>query len=78
MGSLLRPYDKYAATLLCYTGTRELAMKDIGKVSFGDKLEYLAKDMGASYFDIADITSARPSITEQGGGFRELFLMASF
>lgn len=78
MGSLLRPYDKYTAALLCYIGTRELAMKDIGKVRLRRKLESLAKDMGASYFGIGDLTSARQSITEQGGGFLAQFPRAVY
>jgi len=44
-------------------------MKDTGEVSLRGKLESLAKDMGVSYFGIADLTSARQDITEQGGEF---------
>jgi epoxyqueuosine reductase len=42
-------------------------MKDIGTVTLRAQLESLAKDMGATYFGIADLTSARQCITEQGG-----------
>jgi len=48
-------------------------MRDIGKVTLRDKLESLAKDMGATYFGIADLTSARQCITEQGGEFLTRF-----
>jgi epoxyqueuosine reductase len=48
-------------------------MKDTGKVNLRYKLESLAKDMGATYFGIAGLTSARQSITEQGGEFLSHF-----
>jgi len=44
-------------------------MKDRGKVNLRGKLESLAKDMGATYFGIADLTPARQRISEQGGEF---------
>ena len=48
-------------------------MKNIGKVNLRGKLESLAKDMGATYFGIADLTSARQRISEQGGEFLAQF-----
>jgi epoxyqueuosine reductase len=42
-------------------------MKDRGKVNLRGQLESLAKDMGATYFGIADLTPARQRISEQGG-----------
>ena len=39
------------------------------KVDFRGEMESLASDMGASYFGIADLTSAKQSIAEQGGEF---------
>jgi epoxyqueuosine reductase len=48
-------------------------MEDMGKVNLGGKLESLAEDMGATYFGIADLTSARQCITEQGGEFLAQF-----
>jgi epoxyqueuosine reductase QueG len=44
-------------------------MRDAGKVNLRTKLESLADNMGATYFGIADLTSARQSIAEQGGEF---------
>jgi epoxyqueuosine reductase QueG len=48
-------------------------MKDRGKANLRGKLESLAKDMGATYFGIADLTSARQCISEQGGEFLTQF-----
>ena len=48
-------------------------MKDVGKVNLGGKLESLAKDMGATYFGIADLALARQCISEQGGEFLTQF-----
>jgi epoxyqueuosine reductase len=48
-------------------------MKDMSKVNLRGKLESLANDMGATYFGIADLTSARQSIAEQGGEFLTQF-----
>jgi epoxyqueuosine reductase len=48
-------------------------MKDRGKVILKGKLESLAKDMGATYFGIADLTSAGQGICEQGGEFLTQF-----
>jgi len=48
-------------------------MKDIGKVNLKGEMKSLAKDMGATYFGIADLTSARQPITEQGGEFLTQF-----
>lgn len=44
-------------------------MKDSGKANLRVKLESLAKDMGATYFGIADLAPARRCISEQGGEF---------
>jgi epoxyqueuosine reductase len=48
-------------------------MKDGGKVNLRAKLEPLAKEMGATYFGIADLTPARQRISEQGGEFLTQF-----
>jgi len=48
-------------------------MKDRGKLDLRDKLESLAKDMGATYFGIADLTPARQRISKQGGEFLTQF-----
>ena len=48
-------------------------MKDTGKVNLRGNLESLAKDMGATYFGIADLTPARQRISEQGGEFLTQF-----
>ncbi len=48
-------------------------MKDVGKVNLRGKLESLAKDMGATYFGIADLTLARQCISEQDGEFLTQF-----
>jgi len=48
-------------------------MKDRGKASLRGKLESLAKDTGATYFGIADLTPARQPISEQGGEFLTQF-----
>jgi len=48
-------------------------MKDSGKVNLRGKLESLAKDMGTTYFGIADLTPARQLISEQGGEFLTQF-----
>ena len=42
-------------------------MKDKGNVNLRGRLDALAKDMGATYFGIADLASARQHISEQGG-----------
>jgi epoxyqueuosine reductase len=42
-------------------------------MNLGNRLESLAKDMGATYFGIADLTSARKRICEQGGEFLTRF-----
>jgi len=44
-------------------------MKDTGKRNARGKLESLAKDMGATYFGIADLTPAKQYISKQGGEF---------
>jgi len=48
-------------------------MKDVDKVNLRGKLESLAKDMGATYFGIADLALARQCISEQGGKFLTQF-----
>ena len=48
-------------------------MKDGDKVNLRGKLESLAKEMGATYFGIADLTPARQRISEQGGEFLTQF-----
>ena len=48
-------------------------MKGTDKVNLRDKLESLAKDTGATYFGIADLTPARQPISEQGGEFLRQF-----
>jgi len=42
-------------------------MKDTGKVNLRGKLESLAKDIGATYFGIADLAPVRQRISQQGG-----------
>jgi epoxyqueuosine reductase QueG len=44
-------------------------MKDTSKRNIRAKLESLAKDMGSTYFGIADLAPARQRISEQGGEF---------
>jgi len=48
-------------------------MRDTGELTIRAKLESMARDMGATYFGIADLTPARQDITEQGGGFLTRF-----
>jgi epoxyqueuosine reductase QueG len=48
-------------------------MGDSDKVTLRAVLESLAKDMGATYFGIADLTPARQVISEQGGEFLTRF-----
>jgi epoxyqueuosine reductase len=48
-------------------------MEDMGKINLRYKLESLAKEMGTTYFGIADLTTAGQSITEQGGEFLAQF-----
>jgi epoxyqueuosine reductase QueG len=48
-------------------------MKKGDKVNLRGKLESVAKDMGATYFGIADLTPARQCISEQGGEFLTQF-----
>jgi len=48
-------------------------MKDRGKANLRGKLESLAKDMGATYFGVADLAPARQRISEQGGEFLTQF-----
>jgi epoxyqueuosine reductase len=48
-------------------------MKVRDAVNLRGKLEFLAKDMGATYFGIADLTPARQRISEQGGEFLTQF-----
>ena len=48
-------------------------MKDRTKVNLRGNLESLAKDMGTTYFGIADLTPARQRISEQGGKFLTQF-----
>jgi epoxyqueuosine reductase QueG len=48
-------------------------MKDRGKVTLRGKLESLARDMGATYFGVADLAPARQHISEQGGEFLTQF-----
>lgn len=51
-------------------------MIDTGKVNLRGTLEFLAKDMGATYFGIADLNLARQPISEQGGQFLTRFPLA--
>jgi epoxyqueuosine reductase QueG len=48
-------------------------MKDRDKANLRGKLESLAKDMGATYFGVADLAPARQQISEQGGEFLTQF-----
>jgi epoxyqueuosine reductase len=48
-------------------------MKDRDEVNLRGKLESLTKDMGTTYFGIADLTPARQRISEQGGEFLTQF-----
>ena len=48
-------------------------MKDRGKANLRGKLESLARDMGATYFGVADLAPARQRISEQGGEFLTQF-----
>ncbi|OGN96225.1 MAG: hypothetical protein A2Z77_08470 [Chloroflexi bacterium RBG_13_51_36] len=48
-------------------------MKDKGKATLRGKLESLAKDMGTTYFGIADLAPARQYISDQGGEFLAQF-----
>lgn len=48
-------------------------MRDTGELTIRAKLESMARDMGATYFGIADLTPARQSTTEQGGEFLARF-----
>jgi epoxyqueuosine reductase QueG len=48
-------------------------MKNTDKVNLRGKLESLAKDMGATYFGVADLTLARQYISKQGGKFLTRF-----
>jgi epoxyqueuosine reductase QueG len=48
-------------------------MKDRGQENLRGHLESLAKDMGSTYFGIADLTPARQCISEQGGEFLTRF-----
>ena len=51
-------------------------MKNRGKADLRGKLESLAKEMGATYFGVADLAPARQRISEQGGEFLTQFLRA--
>jgi epoxyqueuosine reductase QueG len=48
-------------------------MKHRDKANLRNKLESLAKDMGSTYFGIADLAPARQRISEQGGEFLAQF-----
>ncbi len=48
-------------------------MKDRDKPGFSGKLESLARDMGTTYFGIADLAPARQHISNQGGPFLTQF-----
>jgi len=48
-------------------------MRDRDKVNLRGKLESLAKNVGATYFGIADLIPARQCISEQGGEFLAQF-----
>jgi len=48
-------------------------MGDLDKVTLRANLEFLARDMGATYFGIADITPARQVISEHGAEFLTRF-----
>lgn len=48
-------------------------MKDKDKANLRSHLECLAKDMGATYFGIADLTPAKKRISEQGREFLTQF-----
>ena len=48
-------------------------MRDTGELTIRAKLESMARDMGATYFGIADLAPARQSTTEQGGQFLARF-----
>jgi epoxyqueuosine reductase len=48
-------------------------MKDTDRLNLEGKLKSLAEDMGATYFGIADLASARQRIVEQGGEFLTQF-----
>ena len=48
-------------------------MKDRDKANLRGKLESLAKDMGTTYFGVADLAPARQQISEQGGEFLTQF-----
>jgi epoxyqueuosine reductase len=48
-------------------------MKDIASADLAVKLESLARDMGTTHFGIADLTSARQRVSEQGGDFLAQF-----
>ncbi|MDH4269687.1 MAG: 4Fe-4S dicluster domain-containing protein [Dehalococcoidia bacterium] len=48
-------------------------MKDTGKANLRSKLESLAKDMGSTYFGIADLAPATRRISEQSGEFLTQF-----
>lgn len=48
-------------------------MKHRDKGNLGGKLESLARDMGATYFGMADLAPTRQHMTEQGGQFLNRF-----
>ena len=48
-------------------------MGDSDKLTLGGDLEFLARDMGATCFGIADLTPAREVVSEQGGEFLTRF-----
>jgi epoxyqueuosine reductase QueG len=48
-------------------------MKDTSKANLRNKLESLARDMGTTYFGIADLAPARQYISRQGGAFLTQF-----
>jgi len=48
-------------------------MGDFDKLTLGANLESLARDMGATYFGIADLTPVRQVVSEQGGEFLTRF-----
>jgi epoxyqueuosine reductase len=48
-------------------------MGDLDEVTLRANLESLARDMGATYFGIADLTPARQVVSEQGGEFLTRF-----
>jgi len=48
-------------------------MSDLDRLTLRAMLESLARDMGATYFGVADVTPARQFVSEQGGEFLTQF-----